>query len=511
MKTESVPHESAKRRVLIFVVAYEAETTLQQVLARIPADVFRQFDTEVLVIDDSSKDRTFEVGVRSAAATPQRMTVLYNSVNQGYGGNQKLGYQYALRHRFDYVVLLHGDGQYAPECIPALLAPLVADRADAVFGSRMLVERAALRGGMPLYKFVGNRILTMAQNLLLRTGLSEFHSGFRAYRVSALGRLPFEYNTNVFHFDTEIIIQLVMAQCRIVEVPIPTYYGDEICRVDGIRYAKDVVLATLASRLHQMNLFYDRKFDLEGRGNTHYTLKLGYRSSHTMALDAVPPNARVLDVGCGPGRFAELLAAKGCIVSGADQFLPAADGPFEHFLQWSEGKPFEADLRHYDCVLLLDILEHLKDPEAFLDQLRRCARSLDRRPQFIVTTGNVVFLVVRLQALLGHFNYGKRGILDMTHTRLYTFKTLRRLFEQCGFAVEEVGGVPAPFPVALGMNPVSRLLVRLNALLIRLSKGLFAYQIFMRVTPTPTVDALLDDSIGGSRDKAIATLARGQA
>jgi glycosyltransferase involved in cell wall biosynthesis len=509
MPTVPVPNEPIRPKVLIFIVAYEAEATLQQVLARIPDDVFREFATEVLVIDDASRDRTFEMGVRSAAASRHRINVLYNAVNQGYGGNQKLGYQYALRHGFDFVVLLHGDGQYAPERIPVLLAPLVEDKADAVFGSRMLVRHGALRGGMPLYKYVGNKILTTAQNALLGANLSEFHSGFRAYRVATLGRLPFEYNSNAFHFDTEIIIQLLMARCRVVEVPIPTYYGAEICRVNGIRYAKDVMLATLGSRLHRMNLFYDRRFDVEGRGNTHYTLKLGYRSSHTMALDAVPPGARVLDIGCGPGEFAKLLAAKGCRVDGADQFPPTTPIPFEGFVRWSEGEPFAADLHDYDYVLLLDILEHLKDPESFLDQLRRRARRLDRRPRFVVTTGNVVFLVVRMQALLGHFNYGKRGILDMTHTRLYTFKTLRRLFEQCGFIVEEVKGIPAPFPVAIGMNALSRLMVRFNSLLIRLSKGLFSYQIFMRVAPMASVDALLDDSIGGSRDRVAAALASG--
>lgn len=189
-----------KPHVLIFVVAYEAESTLARVLDRIPAAV-RALDVEVLVIDDSSRDRTFEVGLLKADSMNHKVTILYNSTNQGYGGNQKLGYTYALRQGFDFVVLLHGDGQYAPECMPTILAPLIEGTADAVFGSRMMVPGAARKGGMPLYKFVGNKILTWFQNRLLGTRLSEFHSGYRAYRVAALSRIPFEYNTNLFHFD----------------------------------------------------------------------------------------------------------------------------------------------------------------------------------------------------------------------------------------------------------------------------------------------------------------------
>jgi glycosyltransferase involved in cell wall biosynthesis len=490
-------------KVLVFVVAYEAEATLEKVLDRIPRRVF-EFDTEVLVIDDSSRDRTFEVGLRSASRSDRRVTVLYNRDNQGYGGNQKLGYAYALRHNFDFVVLLHGDGQYAPESIPDLLQPLIDGRADAVLGSRMLTPGGPLKGGMPRYKFLGNRILTRIQNLVLRSGLSEFHSGFRAYRVSALGRLPFQYNSNVFHFDTEIIIQLMLAGCRIQEVPIPTYYGEEICRVNGVRYAIDVVLATLVSRFHCLGVLYDRKFDIEGRGNLHYRLKLGYRSSHTEALKAVRGGARVLDIGCGSGRFARELAKKSCRVVGVDKFLPAERDAFKNFRLWHEEEPWDLDLREFDYVLLLDIIEHLKEPERFLDDLRQAARSLRREPKFIVTTGNVTFGIVRLQMLLGNFNYGKRGILDMTHTRLYTFRTLRLLFEQCGFRVERVVGVPAPFPEALGLNRLSRFLVWLNDVLIRVARGLFSYQIFMVATPMPTVDALLDDSIAGSREKAAA-------
>jgi glycosyltransferase involved in cell wall biosynthesis len=491
-----------KTRVLIFVVAYEAESTLDAVLARVPDSVF-EHETEVLVIDDSSADRTFDVGVRSARGSHHRITVLYNPQNQGYGGNQKLGYQYAIRHGFEVVVLLHGDGQYAPEAIPTLLEPLLDGSADAVLGSRMLVPGVARKGGMPLYKLAGNKVLTFLQNRLLRSDLSEFHSGFRAYSVAALRKIPFGFNSNVFHFDTEIIIQLMLAGCRITEVPIPTYYGDEICRVDGIKYARDVVAATIASRLHRLNIFYDRRFDVTGDTNTHYDLKLGYRSSHTAALDAVLPGSRVLDIGCGPGTFDVHLAAKGCRVTGVDQFPPAAPQAFERFIRWDEREPFpDIDLRQFDYVLLLDIIEHLKSPEGVLDRLRNATRSTDRRPTFIVTSGNVVFGVVRLQALLGNFNYGKRGILDLTHTRLYTFMSLRRLFEQCGFHVEQLAGIPAPFPKALGDSRISRALVWVNDLLIRVSRGLFAYQIFLVATPRPSVDALLDRSIESGREKA---------
>ena len=182
---------------------------------------------------------------------------------------------------------------------------------------------------------------------------------------------------------------------------------------------------------------------------------------------------------------------------------------FDAFHVWREPDPLAVDLREYDCVLLLDIIEHLTQPERFLDALRDATRSLGGRPQVIVTTGNVAFVIVRLQALLGQFNYGKRGILDLTHTRLYTFKTLRALFEQCGFRITRVDGIPAPFPLALGDNALARAAMRVNDLLIRLMPGLFAYQVFMVATPTPTVDALLDRSMDASSTRAEALAAAG--
>jgi glycosyltransferase involved in cell wall biosynthesis len=254
---------SDKPRLLIFVIAYYAEATLRAVLERIPHSVFAEYDCEVLVVDDGSDDRTFQIGREYRSEHPEiRMTVLRNVSNQGYGGNQKVGYRFAIDSGFQFVAMVHGDGQYAPEELPRLVAPLRDGRADAVFGSRMLEHGAALKGGMPLYKYVGNKILTRLQNLILGSDLSEFHSGYRIYSVSILKRIPFDLNSNDFHFDTEIILQLFNARARVLELPIPTRYGDEVCRVEGLKYAINVLVATMENAVHRAGLLYHRRFDL---------------------------------------------------------------------------------------------------------------------------------------------------------------------------------------------------------------------------------------------------------
>ncbi|HEY8834979.1 MAG TPA: glycosyltransferase family 2 protein, partial [Chthoniobacterales bacterium] len=141
-----------RKRLLIFIVAYNAQTTIEKVLGRIPPSL-QTDNVEVLIIDDSSRDDTFLNGLRFQRQNSAfKITVLRTPENQGYGGNQKLGYRYAIENGFDIVALVHGDGQYAPEKLPALITPLVAGEADAVFGSRMIDRRAARQGGMPLYK-----------------------------------------------------------------------------------------------------------------------------------------------------------------------------------------------------------------------------------------------------------------------------------------------------------------------------------------------------------------------
>jgi glycosyltransferase involved in cell wall biosynthesis len=470
------------KRVLVFIVAYKAEKTILPVLERIPQNI-PGVSFDVLIIDDASDDATFEIGRRAAASQkyPFPVTVLRNPQNQRYGGNQKIGFLYAIEKGYDIVVLLHGDGQYAPEAIPELIRPLVMGEADAVFGSRMISRFGALKGGMPLYKYIANKILTAFENAMLGTRLSEFHSGYRLYTTEALRRIPFELNTNEFHFDTEIIVQLVFSGQRICEIPIPTYYGDEICRVDGVRYGLDVIRATVAARLQKYQIIYRRNYDVEWHSrsepNAHYAAKLDYESSHSMALKAVAEKSRVMDVGCGPGAFQEALRCKGCRVVGVDQY-PAPEGVvFEKMIVTDlDQNPIPESLEKIDLVLMLDVIEHLKSPETFLRKVHEAAQE-NLRVRFILTTGNVAFIFVRLMLLLGQFNYGKRGILDLTHTRLFTFGSLRRVLNQYGFEVVSERGIPAPYPAAVGDGVLGRVLLKLNAWGIAISKWLFDYQI----------------------------------
>lgn len=232
-------------RIGIFIIAYNAVTHLIKTISRVPPDILAQVE-EIFVIDDCSSDNSYYAALGYKAKHGiDKLTVHRNEKNQVYGGNQKVGYQYAIDRGFDVVALVHGDGQYAPECLGSLLEPLVNGDADMVFGSRMSTPGAALAGGMPLYKYVGNRILSAVQNRLVGLNLSEFHSGYRLYSVEALKRIPFESFTNTWHFDTEIILALAEREMRIVERPIPTYYGDEICHVNGLPYALNCILTSV--------------------------------------------------------------------------------------------------------------------------------------------------------------------------------------------------------------------------------------------------------------------------
>lgn len=474
-------HSATRRpRVGILIVAYNASSTIKAVLDRIKPSAWEKI-SEVFVFDDASQDDT----CRQAAAFRQspyadKVKIFYNAFNLGYGGNQKRGYLYAVQQGFDIVVLLHGDGQYAPECLEELIGPIERGEAEAVFGSRMLVPRAALEGGMPLYKYVGNKILTRFQNLALGACLSEYHSGYRAYHVPSLVRLPYLRNTNDFHFDNEIIIQFLEAGYRIKEVPIPTYYGDEICYVNGLSYAWNIAKTTVKYRLHKAGLaVYAEQFDL--KGGAKYGYKRNRFSSHRRLLEmiqALGPGAGrdALDVGCGSGFLAARTASLGYRVVGVDVYdSPEARRSCDEFHVSNVEQTFDIDKgRRFDVVVLADVLEHVRNPESVLLRARQHLRPGGR---LLASTGNVAHLYVRLALLLGGFTYTERGILDKTHVRLFTRTMFRRLFERCSFHVVRERCTPIPFENVLpGWPRLADALCTLNMPLVWLWPSLFAYQ-----------------------------------
>ena len=486
-----------KKKVLIFIVCYHAEKSIESVLDRIPKEIWESttFDTEILVIDDQSRDRTFHLAQDYAKRHPQwNLTVLYNPKNQGYGGNQKIGYHYAVKKGFDAVVLLHGDGQYAPEYLPQMIAPLMTGEADVVFGSRMMHRMDALKGHMPFYKWIGNQILTFMENKILKSNLAEFHTGYRAYSVPALAAVPFEHNSNYYDFDTDIIIQMLDTGKRIKEIPIPTFYGDEISRVNGTKYAVKIIWSCLLSRAIRLGIYYHPKFDYETSPEVRYQPKFGYASSHQFAYDEIKPGSTVINLGCDPGFMAENLSRKNVKPISIDEHINAT-------VRQNSCKAVETDIDKYDfnddfgkvdTILALDVIEHVNSPERLLEVLRQ--RFSRQAPDVIITTANVSFLPVRFDLFFGRFSYGNRGILDMDHKRFFTFSSLKRTLEINGYEILKIKGVPAPFPLALGNTWLAKFLLATNKALLHISKGMFSYQIFIIAKPLPTVSHLLEDA-----------------
>lgn len=470
------PHDM---KIGILVVAYNAASTLAGVLDRIPAD-FRARISDIFVSDDNSQDSTYLVGLGYQQTSDLPITVVRQPRNLGYGGNQKAGYQFAIDRGLDIVVLLHGDGQYAPECLPEMVAPLERGEADAVFGSRIMVKGAARRGGMPLYKFVGNRVLTTMENRALGTDLTEFHSGYRAYRVDALRDLPFERNADGFNFDTQIIIQLHDAGKRIVEIPIPTYYGDEICYVNGMRYAWDVTKDVLAYRLQKAGFGSGDRVAL----GEEYQLKESPDSSHgrLYALLGSRPPSKILDLGCSAGHLAERLQDLGHHVTGVDRFeSPEVTERLGAFVKadLDDGIPAEVG-SGFDVVLAADVVEHLREPERLLRDAQDVLRP---GGSLVVCVPNVSHWYPRFRTLLGRFDYDQRGILDKTHLRFFTRRSIRRTLEREGFTVRRVEPVGLPLDAVGVEGAASRWIRFLDALSLTVWPTLFGYQFILEAEP----------------------------
>jgi glycosyltransferase involved in cell wall biosynthesis len=219
---------STTERVLVVMPAYNAARTLERTVADIPPGSV----DEILVVDDASSDDTVAVAQRMG------LSVIRHAENRGYGGNQKTCYRYALQSPAEYVVMVHPDYQYDSRVVPLAVGFLKLGICDVVLGSRIRTRREALAGGMPRFKYVFNRLLTIVQNTALGQNLGEFHSGFRAYRRAVLETIPFEHNSDDFAFDSQFLVQAIQLGFRVADVPVPVRYFPEASSINFARSVK---------------------------------------------------------------------------------------------------------------------------------------------------------------------------------------------------------------------------------------------------------------------------------
>jgi len=488
-----------KHRVALFIVAYNAEGHIQQTLKRIP-EIIRHRFTEIFIIDDSSRDATITVAERTAQELGLlHFKIMKTPVNQGYGGNQKLGYTYAIEQNFDYVILLHGDGQYPPELLPRIIREFRDPLQAGIFGSRMMAPLQALKGGMPLYKWVGNIILTKTENFLMGSHLSEFHSGYRSYKVEALKKILFLKNSNDFHFDTDIIIQFFAQNLSIKEVSMPTHYGDEICRVDGFKYAWNCIKSVIKYRLHRVGLFYQPSLDIKTPSLRNYSEKKHGNTLHAFIQNLHWKDSDIVaDLGGNDGTLSDAIARKTHSVTAVDIEKPHASLPNTHNIAFDLNQDFTLTLgkKKYNRVLALDIIEHLSDPETSIERIHTIMKD---GGILCASTANIAYILMRLTHFVGWFNYGKRGILDKTHHRLFTVYSFKHLLKTNGFRIRKVIGFGPPLADQISNTGLIAFIDTLSGKLARLVPSLFAFNFLIIAEKETAFDDIYTATLSRSK------------
>lgn len=241
------------KRIIVVLPAYNAAQTLEKTFYEIPFDIV----DDVILVDDGSSDRTIEVAEKLGIKN-----ILIHSSNRGYGSNQKTCYNKALAMNADIIIMLHPDYQYTPRLIYAMSSIIAFDVYPVVLGSRIL-GKGALKGGMPIYKYISNRFLTLFQNIILNQKLSEYHTGYRAFAAHVLRSVDYMRNSDGFIFDNELLLQIFMKKFEIAEVTCPTSYAEESSNIDfrnSVKYGFGILLLSFKYCLHKLGLVETKIF-----------------------------------------------------------------------------------------------------------------------------------------------------------------------------------------------------------------------------------------------------------
>ncbi|MFM8313695.1 MAG: methyltransferase domain-containing protein [Deltaproteobacteria bacterium] len=405
-----------------------------------------------------------------ASPWKHKIMVFRQHQNLGAGRNVKHALTYCLDKQFDHVVAINTEMQNWMSGVPDLLN-------EAIVHSRPLVIGKAIQGIS-----LKNRLISLGGKILLGLKVNFDEFSCRVYSKGLLKSIPFELNSENQYFDLEMLIQ-----SRMLGIPITEVACFETSKNTSSLNLFKSLSYFLKYRLHQMGLVFDKKYVPKGR--VLYTLKTSPYSSHGRILSQVKENSEVLDIGCGTGLLSQLMSQKGIRSVGIDYEIKenvwsGFDIYIQDDLEKTKNLPQE---RRFDYVLLADVLEHLRTPG---DLLRKVRPLLKTEGKIIASTGNVALWYMRLSLLLGRFNYGRRGILDETHVKLYTKYSFTQLLTQAGFKVEKIYPTALPFEIVFhstGRSKLLKIVDRLYYSLALLWPKLFAYQ-FVVVASLATLE-----------------------
>jgi 2-polyprenyl-3-methyl-5-hydroxy-6-metoxy-1,4-benzoquinol methylase len=386
-----------------------------------------------------------------------------NPRRYGHGGRRKVALEYALAQDFDHAALIEADGRHPVERLAELLAPVLQDTADVVVGGS---DRAP-----------GSRLLRTALGMDVR----DWASGMRVYASRVLRRIPFQLAADGRRFDTEILIQCRALGARVRGIGLGSFADPGFSGADALAAALDY-------RLHQLHVQRNGAFLVDR--DIHYTFKNSPAGSHVQILRAIPPGARVLDLGCSQGLLARPLRDKGVRTTGVDVGPPErVSKDLESYHRRDLEEPLELpEGREFDYVVIADVIEHLRNREQLL---RSARRHLKPEGRLLISTPNIAIWFYRLSLLVGRFEYGPRGVLDETHVHLFTQSTFRREVERGGFRILRQRVTSLPFEVAFESTGQSRLVAALSAgyhLVARIYPKLFAYQFLLEAEVTTLLD-----------------------
>ncbi len=494
---------SGSTRALGLIVVGDIGGDLETLLSSVVREYADNPRWHFLYVDGASSSISGQAAARWLEADRiSNADILNSPISQGQGGYQKLGFRYAIEAGFDLVVKLSGDVQTASKLLTCFLEVFERTGADVILGSPTPEPTETSSDAVSYDRDLGSRALTFLQALITGRRLGDYQSRIRAYSTDFLRSIPFEINTNDRHFDTEILLQAINAGADVEEVDVPLQRRGSTGRGRGFKYAVNELRTTIAYRMHRFGMLCSLKY--RQLGSNRYRDKTWVPfSSHARALEVVRragPRS-LLDIGCGPGHVAKLCEAMGVRVTGIDRESPLP-GSVSDFHQWDlDRTPLPVDALAFDMVLILDVIEHLANPEDFLVSLRNASdRSASEEPtRVVITTPNVAFASIRLNLLLGRFNYAERGILDITHKRLFTRRSLLSTLEDCGYRAEWIGGIGAPFDAVMG-GRIGRFLGIVSGALARLWPAMFAFQFLVVCRPLPGVRQLLSESRRVSAD-----------